>query len=78
MGLDSAPDSAGRSQLLLAYSGLLFGIFAIAVVVTGSAISLRRGWQRIGIRVAGSWIVAVSVLALALSLSSRSPVAMPS
>ncbi len=77
MGLDSSPDIAGYSQLILAYSGLLAGVFAIAIVVTGFAVSLTKAWQRIGIRVAGSWIVAVSVLALALLLSSRSTVAMP-
>jgi urease accessory protein len=77
LGVDSSPDIAGYNQLLLAYSGLLVGLFAIAVIVTGSTVGLATAWQRIGIRVAGSWIMAVSVLALALSVSSRSTVAMP-
>jgi hypothetical protein len=28
---------------------------------------LKKQWQRIGIRVAGSWILAVSMLAIALA-----------
>lgn len=77
MGSDSAPDRSLYGELSLAYSGLLFGVFVIAVTVTGATVGLARAWQRAGIRVAGSWIVAISVLALALSLSSRSTATMP-
>jgi hydrogenase/urease accessory protein HupE len=71
IGLDSAPDSSNDLEIWLAFSGLAFGFVVVATTITGLAIGLTKDWQRIGVRIAGSWIVAISMLVLALSIAAH-------
>lgn len=44
--------------------GLIFGIFVLAAVAAAFVVRLRRQWERIAVRVAGSWIAASGLLML--------------
>jgi hypothetical protein len=48
-----------------------FAVAAIVIVALAMAIAMlaRRPWQRIGVRVLGSWIAASAILVLALRLT---------
>ncbi len=69
IGLDSAAESSGMRDTVLAYAGLTTGILYFAIVVCGLTVGLLEHWQRIAVRIAGSWIVAASVMVLALMLA---------
>ncbi len=56
------------SDAFLAVPGLAAGVLFMAVVVTGSTTNLAEHWQRVGMRITGSWIAAASLLALTLAL----------
>src|SRR5579871_2554007 len=64
LGLDSPPDviSLSAAYLMLLGAGLAASI-GLGLVSEGSA-RLRRGWQRMGVRVLGSWAAASAMLAL--------------
>jgi urease accessory protein len=66
LGLDSWPEPMGSRDTALAVAGLCVGVGLIALVVAGTALTLHKAWQRLGIRIVGSWIAAASVLVLAL------------
>jgi hypothetical protein len=53
---------------------VIFLVFDLAYYTT---LAMRRPWLRVGVRVLGSWIIAISFLVLALSLLS-SPTEMAS
>jgi len=62
--------AAGRQALALAGIGAaVFGIVALAAALV---VSLRPGWQRVMIRVAGSWVAAIGLLMLGWALRARS------
>jgi urease accessory protein len=67
VGLDSAPESEPLGSSLLASAGTLIGGLLLTLIVLAISISLTRDWQRIGIRVLGSWIAAVAILVASLS-----------
>jgi hypothetical protein len=48
--------------------GILGGLVAVGVLVAGLARQLDAGapWQRVAVRVAGSWLLAIGILMLAL------------
>ena len=48
-------------------TGLAAGLALTIVVMATNC--LTRGWQRIGVRIVGSWIAASAVLVLALRFS---------
>jgi hydrogenase/urease accessory protein HupE len=50
--------------------GVASVLFVVVSLVSAVVVSLRRPWMRIGVRVAGSWIVAVGLLYLGWTLSS--------
>lgn len=68
IGIDSAPDlqSPWRSFLALAATGISVSLLLINVIVAAGY--LNRPWQRIGVRVAGSWIGAAALMVSALTL----------
>ena len=72
IGLDSAPEPSNDQEISLAFSGLACGFIGVATIITGLTIGLSKDWQRIGVRIAGSWIVAISMLVLALSMAAQS------
>ena len=74
IGFDSAPEpsSAGvlTKMLLGTWVMVIFLVFDIAYY---TSLAMRGRWPRVGVRVLGSWIIAISLMVLALSLlSSRS------
>jgi len=66
LGLDSPPEviSLSAATVMLIGTGLGAAL-ALAIVATGAS-CLTRDWQRIGVRILGSWIAASAILVLAL------------
>ena len=68
LGLDSSVEQAApgpRAEMLLGtWLCMCFVVFELALVT----FPLKRTWQRVGIRVAGSWILAISMLVIAFAL----------
>jgi len=58
--------AAGREPLALA--GIGAAVFVLIALGAALVVSLRSGWQRIVIRVAGSWVAAIGLLLLGWSL----------
>jgi urease accessory protein len=48
----------------LALAGVVVAVFCVLAIVSGEVTTLRTGWTRIAVRVAGSWIAAAGVLML--------------
>ena len=66
LGLDSPPQVIAMADAALALTGTWLGAscaLALVVVCTGR---LTHDWQRIGVRIVGSWIAASAILVLAL------------
>ncbi len=69
LGLDSAPDGATGWVLFKILLGVWVGLSVLLLNLTNyAAMCPRKPWMKIAFRVLGSWIAAVSVLGLALSL----------
>lgn len=69
LGLDSAPDGATGWVLLKILLGVWLGLSVLLLNLTNyAAMCPRKPWLNIAFRVLGSWIAAISVLTLALSL----------
>lgn len=72
IGLDSAPEAADPMRVSQSLIGTWLGINAavgyLAVCVSHSK---GRPWARIAIRVAASWIIAITLLVLAFSLRQK-------
>jgi hydrogenase/urease accessory protein HupE len=69
LGLDSAPEGIAESERWLALLGTATGGVLLISYVGGLAAALVRPWQRIGVRVAGSWTAAGAGIVLALALA---------
>ena len=69
IALDSPPEvvSLRTANVMLIGTGL--GAAILAIVVAEIAAALRGDWQRIGLRVFGSWIAASALLVLAMRLA---------
>jgi len=66
IGLDSPPDVISYQEALVMLIGTgLGGSIALCLVVQAAA-RTARGWQRIGVRVLGSWTAASALLAIAV------------
>ena len=48
--------------------GTAFGAVLLLLALLQGTARLRHHWQRIGARIAGSWIAAIAILVLALRL----------
>ena len=59
-GATMLPGGAGT----LALAGAVAAVFCLLVIVAAEVTTLRAGWTRIAVRVAGSWIAAAGVLML--------------
>lgn len=66
IALDSAPESAG--ERVGALSGTLLGVLVLFLWFSGPVTLLTGPRQRIGLRIAGSWLSAISLLVLALAV----------
>lgn len=73
IGIDSAQDElVGRARIAaLLGSGVAVYLLVLYALVFTDYFS-RHAWQRIGLRIVGSWVAAASLLVLALTLTPRS------
>jgi len=69
LGLDSPPEeiSIGLATIVLLGTGL--GACMALALVVGLTSYLRRDWQRLAVRIIGSWIAASAMLVLAVRLT---------
>jgi urease accessory protein len=67
--LDSVPDDVSMQRTFLALVGTGIATVVAIVLIAEAARALRRDWQRIGVRILGSWIAASAILVLALRLA---------
>jgi len=67
--LDSVPQEISMQTTLIALAGTAIGAHLVLLLVAEVAAGRRRPWQRIGMRILGSWIGASAALVLALELA---------
>jgi hypothetical protein len=67
--LDSVPQEISTQATLLTLAGTTITALSIPALLAVLTAYLRRDWQRLGVRVAGSWIAASAILVLALRLA---------
>jgi urease accessory protein len=67
--LDSVPHETSMQTTFLALVGTVIAAFVIVTFVAEAVRALARDWQRIAVRIAGSWIAASAILVLALGLA---------
>jgi urease accessory protein len=70
VGMDSAQPQLGGGALLASLLGSGLGVYLLVLyaMVFGDYFS-KRGWQRIGLRILGSWAAASALLVLSLSFA---------
>jgi hypothetical protein len=61
---------AGGSDPLLFLLGSALAALATTLLPSAVVVSLEAGWQRIGVRIVGSWLAAVGAMILALPHAS--------
>jgi urease accessory protein len=67
--LDSVPAIISRQDTLLALTGTALGAWLALMFVAGNTVDPKREWQRIGVRILGSWAAASIILVLTLKLA---------
>jgi urease accessory protein len=67
--LDSVPQEISMMATFLALVATIISAVLAVLVLSALAASCRRHWQRVGMRVAGSWIAAIAILTLAFRLT---------
>ena len=66
IGLDSPPEVVSLEEAVAALIGTGAGALIVLALVIAGASRLQRDWQRIGVRVLGSWTAASALLAIAV------------
>ena len=66
-GFENTADIANTVAMPVFLPGVLVAGLSVVVVTAAAGVSLQRPWQRIAIRVAGSWIAAIGLLALGVA-----------
>lgn len=69
LGLDSVPEGLSGNERIAALVGTGIGASLVLLYVAGLTENLERPWQRLAIRIAGSWLIAITVMVLALSFA---------
>jgi urease accessory protein len=69
VGLDSPPQATSLRAAIAALAGTAVGATLVVGVVSIVAARANRAWQRIGVRILGSWIAASAAMVLALGLA---------
>jgi urease accessory protein len=69
LGLDSVPAIISVQDTLLALAGTAFGAWLLLLLVAVSTRNPTHDWQRIGVRVLGSWAAASVILVLTLKFA---------
>lgn len=65
-GYENCLDLTSDTALHLFFPGVALAGLLLTAFVAAATISFREGWQRIAIRVAGSWITAIGLLVVGL------------
>lgn len=68
VGFNTYPEAPMLYVLALTLGGLMLGAGLLFTMIAWPVSLLQKDWQRIGIRIAGSWIVAIVSILLALTL----------
>jgi hydrogenase/urease accessory protein HupE len=68
LGLDSIGETSGLGKLVITIFSTTTGLGIALLMVIGWGDYFTRDWQKIGIRVVGSWIAASALLVFALGL----------
>jgi urease accessory protein len=68
LALDSPPQAVRIAEAYATLAGTAIGACAMLVVVTAIAAHASADWQRLGVRILGSWIAASAILVLAVQL----------
>ena len=68
LALDSPPEAISLTEANLTLLGTALSAVVLPVAVAQIVSWLQRHWQRIGVRILGSWIAASALLVLALRL----------
>jgi urease accessory protein len=66
LALDSPPQVVTLSEAYATIAGTALGACAMPVVVAAVAGHANAHWQRVGVRILGSWIAASAILVLAV------------
>ena len=66
LALDSPPEALSLVEANLTLAGTAVGAVLLLLALLQGTARLRQNWQRIGARVAGSWVAATAILVLAL------------
>jgi hypothetical protein len=69
LALDAPPQAIGIAAAIASQIGTGVAAAAVLLLVVSIATRADRPWQRIGVRVVGSWIAASAILVLALRLA---------
>lgn len=69
LGLDSPPQAIALAVATVMLIGSGLGACLVLAAVMAGTIYFTRGWQRIGVRILGSWIAASAMLVLASRLT---------
>ncbi len=69
IALDSPPEVISLREANLMLIGTGFGATIVLILIVECASRLKRDWQRIGVRILGSWVAASAVLVLALRVA---------
>jgi hydrogenase/urease accessory protein HupE len=67
IGMDSGVTDMDRRETFAALFGCWLGAVLLLILVAGVAEMAQRAWQRVALRVVGSWTAASAVLVLALA-----------
>ena len=68
VGMDSGVSDMNRREAFAALLGCWLGAVLLLILVAGLAEVAQQAWQRIALRVVGSWTAASAALVLALAL----------
>lgn len=71
VGVDAAPEPAALPARLIASGATILGAAAAVTLVVGLVLGRERHWQRVAVRVAGSWIAASAILYFAWFFTAR-------
>jgi urease accessory protein len=71
IGLDSPPEVISLEEATVMLVGTLIGAVLVLALVVAIASRMLRDWQRIGVRVLGSWAAASALLALAVRFAAK-------
>lgn len=66
--LDSVPSTISASETMLTLAGAALAAFAVVTLIAFLAARITWSWLAVAVRIAGSWIAAIALLTLALTM----------